>query len=420
MAKLRLSEEERRRLEVLVRVSSGRVSLAKGADLLELSYRQMRRVYQRYQAEGNLGVRHGLKGRASNHRVVDSRRKRVLKLYESKYGDFGPTLAVEYLAKADGEVVGIETLRQWLLAAGLWAPRRERATHRKWRERKRHVGEMIQMDGSVHDWFEGRRAKAVLMVMIDDATNRTYARFFEGETTAAVMWVFWDYVELYGLPHSLYVDRDSIYKATRDSTVDEALADRTPETQFGRAMVELGVKLILAHSPQAKGRVERRHGVFQDRLVKGMRLAKIRTLEQGNAYLADEFLIDLNKQFTVPAADSADLHRPVPRGVKLERVLSYQEQRVVMNDWTVLWHNRCFQVSEAHRTLRLPKKKVLVIEQLDGEVRLEYRGRALAWTELKKPPIGRRRSAAKPRNNAKEPEPKGPKKPSPNHPWRKR
>ena len=264
------------------------------------------------------------------NRGVDPRKKaRVLELYREKYADFGPTLSCEYLAKEDELNVEVETLRQWLITEGLWSFRRRRPVHRKWRERKGHFGEMVQLDGSHHDWFEGRRGKAVLMVLIDDATNRTYAKFFEGETTEASFETFRRYVGRYGLPRSVYADRASIYRTTRDATVDENLADKLPETQFGRAMQELDVELILAHSPQAKGRVERRNAVFQDRLVKALRLKGISDLEGANAFLDEEFLADLNEKFNVPARAQSDLHRRVPRRVKLERVLSFQEERVV-------------------------------------------------------------------------------------------
>ena len=290
MGKVRLSKKERIRVEVLSKVKSGGLTLGKAAELLGLSYRQMLRVHKRYESEGNAGLQHGLRGRESNRSIASDRRERVLELYQGKYGDFGPTLAMEYLGQGDGEQIGVETLRLWLVKAGLWDARHRGGAHRQWRERKGHFGEMVQMDGSLHDWFEGRRGKASLMVMIDDATNQTYARFFEEETTAAALTVFGAYVERYGLPRSLYVDRDSIYETARDSTVDEALSAKSPLTQFGRAMDELDVKLILAHSPQAKGRVERRHGVFQDRLVKAMRLRKINTLAAANRYLEEEFL----------------------------------------------------------------------------------------------------------------------------------
>jgi hypothetical protein len=302
----------------------------------------MIRIWKRYEAEGVSGLKHGLRDQPSNHRIKVERRDRVMDLYQTKYGDFGPTLAVEYLSKTDGEELNEETLRRWLIEAGQWSPRRRAAPHRVWRQRREHWGEMVQMDGSNHDWFEGRRGKASMMVMVDDATNWTHAKLFESETTAAAMTVFGEYVGHYGLPRSLYVDRAAIYETTRDSTVEETLKDSAPLTQFGRAMQQLDVKLILARSPQAKGRVERRHGVFQDRFVKALRLREINTLESANAYLNGEYLDELNEQFNVPARSLVDLHRSVPRGVKLEEVLCYQEPRVVQNDWTVSWCNLFF------------------------------------------------------------------------------
>lgn len=413
MSKLRLNSKERLRLEVLSKVQKGGVSLAKAAELLGVSYRQVLRIWQRYLAEGGLGLKHGLRDRASNHQIDAGCRGRVLKLYQAKYGDFGPTLAVEYLRKDDGEHLSKETLRAWLVEAGLWQARRQGSPHRAWRERRAHWGELVQMDGSEHDWFEGRRSKASLMVMIDDATNWTHAKFFESETTAAAMTVFQEYVGYYGLPRALYVDRDSIYETTRDSTVDEALRDAAPLTQFGRAMQELEVGLILAHSPQAKGRVERRHGVFQDRFVKALRLQKISTLEAGNQYLNEEFLDELNERFHVEARSPTDLHRSVPRGVKLEYVLSYQEQRMVQNDWTVSWCNRVFQIHESHQKLTLARKKILVSELLDGQIRLTHGGRELSWKELSARP-----STTKPKPSQVG-TPKAPYKPAESHPWRR-
>lgn len=412
MSKLHLNAKERLRLDVLSKVQKGGVSLSKAAELLGVSYRQVLRIWQRYLAEGGLGLKHGLRDQASNHQIDLGRRERVLKLYQAKYGDFGPTLAVEYLRKMDGEHLSKETLRAWLVSAGLWQARRQGSPHRAWRERRAHWGELVQMDGSEHDWFEGRRGKASLMVMIDDATNWTHAKFFESETTAAAMTVFGEYVGDYGLPRALYVDRASIYETTRDSTVDEALQDTAPLTQFGRAMKELEVGLILAHSPQAKGRVERRHGVFQDRFVKALRLRKISTLDAGNQYLDEEFLDELNDQFHVEARSKTDLHRSIPRGLKLEHVLSYQEHRVVQNDWTVSWCNRTFQIHETHQKLTLARKKILVSELLDGEIRLTHQGRSLIWRELPERPT------ATPKPPRKEIQ-KAPYKPAETHPWRR-
>ncbi len=414
MGKLRLSVKERERSEVLLKVSQSSISLSKASELLGVSYRQVLRIWKRYQSAGASGLKHGLRDRASNRRFDVGRRERVLELYRAKYGDFGPTLAVEYLVKCDGETLSEETLRQWLIAAGMWSPRRRGAPHRQWRERREHWGELVQMDGSDHDWFEGRRGKASMMVMIDDATNWTHAKFFESETTAAAMTVFGEYVGHYGLPRSLYVDRASIYETTRDSTVEEALQDTAPLTQFGRAMRELGVELILAHSPQAKGRVERRHGVFQDRFIKALRLQQINTLESANSYLESQYLDELNEQFHVVARSSVNLHRPLPRGLNLNHVLCYQEPRVVQNDWTVSWCNRIFQLGPEHQKLSLARKKILVSELLDGTIRLTSGARSLSWKEVSaRPPKG----TPKPKPPASN---KAPCKPAANHPWRRR
>jgi len=412
MSKQRLSVKERLRLEVLSKVAKSSISLQKASELLSVSYRQVLRIWKRFAEEGALGLKHGLRDRVSNHHFDVGHRDRILELYRSKYGDFGPTLAVEYLAKVDGEKLSEETLRQWLIEAGIWLPRRRGSPHRQWRERREHWGDLVQMDGSEHDWFEGRRAKASLMVMIDDATNWTHAKFFESETTAAAMTVFGEYVGYYGLPRSLYVDRDAIYETTRDSTVEEALKDASPLTQFGRAMQELGVEMILARSPQAKGRVERRHGVFQDRLVKALRLQEINTLDAANSFLDVKFLDELNEQFHVEARSPANLHRAVPRGMLLDHILCYQEQRVVQNDWTVSWCNRILQLGVAHQMLSLTRKRIMVSELLDGTLRLTFGARLLTWTEVSTRPTKTKPTSKPPRTD------KPPYKPAANHPWR--
>ncbi len=415
MGNLRLSEKERRRLEVFNRVKRGEVSLRKGGELLGLGYRQAKRSYSRWRTDGDESLVHGLRGKASNRRTAGALKKRVLRLYERKYKDFGPTLAAEYLSEELGEEIKTSTLRRWLMAEGLWKKQRRRGAHRKWRARKDHFGEMVQMDGSEHDWFEGRRARAVLMVMIDDATNLTYAQFHESETTEAAMLTFLGYVRQHGLPRSLYVDRDSIYESSRDATTEEELRGTGPLTQFGRAMKELGVAVILAHSPQAKGRVERRHAVFQDRLVKDLRIRNVSCLQKANELLETRFLSMLARRFTVPASREANVHRRVGRGINLDRILSFQESRVVQNDWTVRWRNRWFQLTEANQKLALVGARIVVSERLNGELELIYRGRTLAWEELP----GRPERAGK-----KKPKTIGGSKgkiwrPAKHHPWRK-
>jgi molybdenum-dependent DNA-binding transcriptional regulator ModE len=271
METLQMSRKERRRLVILSQVQERKISLVKAAEVLGLSYRQLKRVWSRYQSVGDGGVVHRLRGRRSNRQAKQGVKERALQLYREKYSDYGVTLAAECLASEDELPVAVSTLRRWLQGAGLWERRRKRKPHRRRRARKEHYGELVQMDGSYHDWFEGRRGWAVLMVMIDDATGRVSARFFENESWASATTVFQDYVGQHGLPRALYVDQHGIYRADREATTHEILAGKEPQTQFGRAMAELGVELILARSPQAKGRVERMNGTLQDRLVKALR-----------------------------------------------------------------------------------------------------------------------------------------------------
>jgi len=336
-------------------------------------------------------------------------RVQVLARYWERYPDFGPTLAAEKLQQ-EGLAVDHETLRRWLVAKGLWRSGRRRQQHRAWRERRECFGQMVQLDGSHHDWFEGRRATAVLMVMVDDATNRTGARFSEEETTRASYDVFDGWVRKNGVPGSLYVDRDSIYRCEGVATVAEQIAGQEPRTQFGRAMDQLGVELILAHSPQAKGRVERRNGLLQDRLVKELRLEGISDLETANEFLEQKFLPALNRRFTLAARSAVDAHRQGPWN--LREVLSWEESRVVAKDWTVAWDGRWFQIDAEHEGLSLAGRKVTVRQLRCGTVQLLYAGKKLRWKELPARPL---RESLPPRRVGRTQLVK----PSREHPWRR-
>ena len=308
-------------------------------------------------------------------------------------------MAAEHLGR-EGLIIDHETLRQWLLAKGWWRIKRRRQKHRQWRERKACFGELVQMDGSHHDWFEGRRERAVLMVMIDDATNRTYAQFSEQETTRAAYDTFEGYARRHKLPVALYVDRDSIYRTEREPTVGEQLAGEEPLTQFGRAMKGLGV---------AKGRVERRNGLLQDRLVKELRLAGISDLEQANDFLEEKFLPELNRRFWVKPAQAADAHRAVPR--HLTEALNWEQERVVQRDWTVAWEGRWFQIESDHQALCLAGRSVIVRQLRDGTVQLLRDGQKLQCRELAQRPARAPRPKALKRGVS-------PIKPGAAHPWR--
>ena len=405
---LKMSQKERTRLGVMQQVKAEQLTLATAAEVTGLSYRQVKRVWRRYQQQGDKGLLHRSRGRPSNRTKPEKFKQRVLARYEERYAGFGPTLACEHLSR-EGLMVDHETLRRWLLASGDWRVERRRQKHRSQRERKPCFGQLVQMDGSEHDWFEGRAPRAVLMVMIDDATNRTYARFAEAETTRAAYDVFEGYVRQYGLPQGLYVDRDSIYKTTREPSIEEQLAGKRPLTQFGRAMKQLGVALELAYSPQAKGRVERRNGLLQDRLVKELRLAGIHDLAAANAFLEEQFLPQLNRRFCVNPAQPADVHRGVPR--RLKEVLSWEEQRVVQQDWTVSWQGRYFQIAPRHEGLCLVKKKLILRELRDGTIQLVWGGEKLQGNELPQRPVRAVRPKA-PRAAVAVP-------PASDHPWRR-
>jgi len=377
MGTITMSTRERRRMTLMTRVADGLLKLREAAEMMRLSYRQAKRIGRRYREEGDSGLVHKGRGRRSNRALSDGDRKRVLGLYAKTYPGFGPLLASEHLKTDHGIKVDHETLRRWLVADGKWSTRHRKKSHRAARERRPRRGDLVQIDGSEHDWFEGRGPRAVLMVMIDDATNKTLARFYSAEDTASAYDIFDRYVHRNGLPAALYPDRDSIYVCTREASLEEELADTGPETQFARAMRELGVELMPAYSPQAKGRVERRHGLLQDRLVKEMRLLGISSIEAGNAYLDSTFLCFLNKRYIFPPRDPNDGHQPCPSAAKLALTLSWQEPRTVAKDWTVRWRNRHLQIDARHAALGLPGRRVQVVERRDGSLAVIHGERIL-------------------------------------------
>ena len=395
-----MSANERVRLDVMRRVERGELTMVTAAELMQVSPRQARRIRRRFKTHSDTGLVHQLRGRASNRRLPEEFRQQIVKRHQERYHDFGPTFACEKLAE-DGFVVGPDTLVNLLKERGLWERRRRRKQHRSRRERRSSFGMMVQMDGSHHDWFEGRAGWCVLMVMIDDATNRTYARFYRAETTEAAFDVFGRWSRHNGVPRSVYVDRHGIYR-------DEDHPDRP--TQFGRAMKELNVELILAHSPQAKGRVERRNAVFQDRLVKELRLRSISDMAQANAFLERFFLADLNCRFAVVPRRETDLHRVLPVDFVLEEILCVQEIRVVGRDWCVRFQNRFLQIPATHASLELAGRKVTVKKLADGQLLVSYKGQPLSFRELPARPTPERTKVIHVN--------RVPWKPAANHKWR--
>lgn len=414
MGMIEMNTRERHRLAIMTRVSDGLLKLRVAGEMIKVCYRQVKRIWRRYQQEGDRGLVHKGRGQVSHHSHPESDRKRAVTLCAKEYAGFGPLLASEHLAMDHRLVVDHETLRRWLISAGLWESRRKREKHRIARERRPRRGDLVQIDGSEHDWFEGRGPRAVLMVMIDDATNVTLARFYAAEDFLAACGIFERYVGLYGLPAALYPDRDSIYVCTREASLEEQLAHVGPETQFARAMRELGVDLIPAYSPQAKGRVERRHGLFQDRLVKEMRLRGICTIEAANAYLDGIFLPLINKRYTVQPKDPVNGHRTRPSAATLILALSWQEPRTVAKDWTVRWRNRKLQIDARHAALDLPGRRVSVVERRNGTLAILYDKRLLSFRDAPPPALPSTPTATPPlwrRSTAHTP--------APDHPWRR-
>jgi hypothetical protein len=308
----------------------------------------------------------------------------VGKKYSGEEGErFGPTLAAEHLASEDEVEVNAQTLRRWMLAAGLWSRARKRRVHRKRRERKEHVGELVQMDGSFHDWYEGRGPEGCLMNMVDDASSDTLARMGSEETIWAAAGVLRAWIQEHGIPLALYTDWKNVY--VREASSKEQLQGVVPVTQFGAMCQRLGIRIIAANSPQAKGRVERNHGTHQDRLVKKMRRKKIRTHAEANAFLEKEYLPEHNRRFTRIPAQPEDYHRPTPRAAELNEAFHLETGRVIGNDWVVRHDNRYFQVKAQSRLYAPAKAKVTVCEWENGKLEIRYRGRAVAWDQIPAP-----------------------------------
>jgi hypothetical protein len=308
-------------------------------------------------------------------------KERVIKLYRKSYKGFGPTLAVEKLCERHGLKVSDETLRKWLLQSGDWKKVRRKRVHRQWRERKEHLGEMVQMDGSHHDWFEGRGLACVLMGYIDDATGEAFGRFYEYEGTMPAMDSFRRYIQRWGIPLSVYLDKHTTYRSPAKPSIEEELQGIEPLSEFERALKELGVEVIHAHSAPAKGRIERLFGTLQDRLVKEMRLRGIKSIEEANGFLEGYWPI-YNRKFAVGAREEGDLHRSLPRGLHLDHILCMKASRALRNDFTVAYNKKLYQIEDPIRATQ-----VQVHERLDGSIVLLSKDRSLKYREILTRPV---------------------------------
>lgn len=407
-----MTQRERDRLVVLKKAQKKLITQRQAAEELQMSERQVRRLLVRLKDVGDRAVVHGLRQRPSNRRLsAESREKAVRILSQEIYRGFGPTLASEYLGKKHKVAIGRESLRQLMMQSGLWRGRKQNLEEiHEWRPRRSSRGELVQWDTSEHDWLEGRGEKLYLIHMIDDATSTLLARFVPSDSTEENMRLLWTYLERNGRPLAFYTDKASLFQTApkgklkhTDRSRDER--EPLPPTQIGRGLRELGIAWIAAHSPQAKGRVERSFGTAQDRLVKGLRIAGARTLEQANHYLESEFLPWWNQHLVVAPANATDAHRPLGPEHNLAAALSHVEQRQVNNDYTVQLDAKFYQIQRDAVCPGLRGAIVRLERRLDGSLALRFRERYLGMK-----PCGTVRPPAPP---AAKPTPKPPAQPQP-------
>lgn len=375
-----MSRRETKRLHIIHQALDKRITQEKAAEIVGLSSRQLRRMLKRVREEGDDGISHRSRGKASNRRFPQKVKDKVLKLYRKQYSDFGPTFASEKLLDVHEIKLSDETLRLWLNKDNISYEKRKGRKHRQWRERKHHFGEMVQMDGSHHDWFEGRGPECVLMGYIDDATGTVSGRFYGYEGTMPAMDSFNRYIKRYGIPQSVYLDKHTTYKSPAKRSIEDELEDKNPMSQFERSLAELGVTVIHANSPQAKGRVERLFRTLQDRLVKEMRLAGVKSVEQANEFLI-RYLPTYNRKFKVKPASESDIHQSAPSPRALDKIFCIRDERTLRNDFTIAYNGKLYQIKDAIKT-----QKVAVEERMDGSLHITHRGLDLSYREIKRRP----------------------------------
>lgn len=368
MGVLLMNGKERLRKAIFEMVKQRRITLRQASIQCELSYRQTLRIYAEYLKKGDAGIIHQSRGQRSNRK--HPHRDTIISLYKTKYEGFGPTLAAEYLLEEDGLAVNRETLRIWLLAEKLWKKERKRSPYRQRREPKEQFGEMVQIDGSIHDWFEIQE-KSCLLNMVDDATGKTLSLLDSGETTRVIFHAIWKWIERYGIPLSFYVDLKNVYISPKDTSFSHVQT----------ACKKLGIRMIKARSPQAKGRVERNHGVYQDRFVKELRLRHAKTIEAGNAILESTFIDKLNNKFEKPARNPISAHRS-PGDIDLNQILCWEYERQVQHDWTFSFSGTYYQVEKQYGSCVKPKSKINVRKHMDGTISVWYKEKKVPFKKI--------------------------------------
>jgi len=403
---LLMTQADRDRLVALKKVKKKLITQREAAEELGVSVRQVKRLVYALKKHGDRAIVHMLRGKASNRKIAEKIEREAVQILSAPvYQGFGPTLAAEYLRKKHGIEASRETVRKWMMRGKLWRGKRAKVKQvHTWRPRRSRFGELVQWDTSEHDWLEGRGERLYLIAMIDDATSRLFARFVRHDSTEENMKLLWSYLEKFGRPVTFYTDKASLFQTAEKRKRDEPGVDQDPvempPTQIGRALRELGITWIPAHSPQAKGRVERNFGTAQDRLVKGMRVAGVRTIEQANQYLTDDYLVWWERELTVEAGNPDDAHRRLEKSHHLAASLSHVETRQVRPDYTLRWNGKLYQIERAAVTTGLRRANVRVELRLDGSLAVRHGERYLPVKEcaaadrpkaaVPKPPATRR------------------------------
>jgi transposase len=410
---LEMSTKELSRLEVMQKLCEKRMSQKEAGGMLQVSTRQIKRLLKTYRKKGAAGLVSKHRGRKGNNRLAEDVKKRALNLLKTKYQGFGPTLAHEKLVEKEKLKLSDESVRQLMIAEGLWKPRKAKkvVTHQL-RERRACFGELVQIDGSPYDWFEGRAESCVLLVFIDDATGRlVQLRFVESESFFSYAGAAEEYFRRCGKPVAFYSDKHGIFRVNLPSAGSgDAL------TQFGRAMQELDIQIICANTPQAKGRVERVNQTLQDRLVKEMRLRSISSLADGNAYLA-EFIEDFNRRFAIEPRSSVNAHRPLTAKDDLARILTWQETRILSKNLTLQFHKTVYQIQTQRPAYALRNALVTVCVNPQEQITILYNGKSLPYTIFNQQAHQAEVVSAKQLALALK-EKRLPSKPAPDHPWR--
>jgi transposase len=388
---LLMTQADRDRLVALKKVKKKLITQREAAEELGLSIRQVKRLLYALKKRGDKAVVHGLRGKPSNRRIEEDVEQKAVKVLSMPvYAGFGPTLAAEYLEKKHGIKASKETVRKWMIGGKLWRAKKEKVKQvHVWRPRRSRLGELVQWDTSEHDWLEGRGEKLYLIAMIDDATSRLFARFVRHDSTAENMKLLWSYLEKFGRPVSFYTDKASLFHTMEKRKRDEPGVRKDPvempPTQIGRALQELGITWIAAHSPQAKGRVERNFGTAQDRLVKGMRVAGVTTIEKANEYLTNDYLLWWERELTVEAANPDNAHRRMDKSHNLAASLSHVEKRQVRSNYTLQWDGKFYRILPHAIVSGLRGADVRVEARLDGSLAVRYRDRYLPIEECDAP-----------------------------------